>query len=251
MLRKILIIVGILALGLAIIFIFSVISAKNTPPPLLVNNFVELEKISRISKYRSCAGHVTVPQDARENKRSMKHYFWVKPEYVGTDKVKIYAPYEGYVSDIRSDPQENLEGEIWIVPKRALPILPPMGVWAFSVQHIIVRDDLKRGSEVKAGEIIGHAAIPEQGRASFDIVYAKPALKPKKIDNWNSPFSDLDSVFNHMSDEVFAKYQEKGISSKETLLISKEERNDNPCEYQGSGPYFNNQENKENWAYLE
>lgn len=251
MLRKVLIGAGVLILGLVLIAVISLISAKNTPPPKLVENFVDVGKITRISKFRSCAGHVTVPQDERENKRSMKHYFFVKPEYVGTDKVKIYSPYEGYVSSIRSDPDEGLEGEIWIVPKRALPMLPPMGIWAFSVQHIIVRDDLKRGSEVKAGEIIGHAAIPSEERASFDIVYAKPALKPKMIDNWNSPFADLDSVFNHMSNEVFVKYQEKGVTSKENMFITPEERDQKPCQYQGSGPYFSNQEDPDNWVYLE
>ncbi|MBI2420660.1 MAG: hypothetical protein HYV38_01090 [Candidatus Levybacteria bacterium] len=250
MLRKILIGVGVLITILIAIVIVSIISAKNIPPPELVANFVDLNEITRISKYRSCAGHVTVPQDERESKRNMKHYFFVKPELVGTDKVKIYSPYDGYISSIRSDPQEGLEGEVWIVPKRALPMLPPFGIWAFSVQHIIVGDNLRRGSEVKVGDVIGHAAIPTEERASFDIVYAKPALKPKTIDNWNSPFADLDSIFNHMSEEVFAKYQEKGISTKEEVFIASEARDKEPCEYQGDGPYFSNQEDPMNWVNL-
>lgn len=250
MLRKILLGVGILILALSAILIISFISAKNTPPPQLTANFVDVENLTRISKYRSCAGHVTVPQDGRESKRNMKHYFWVKPELVGTDTVKIYAPYDGYVSSIRSDPEENLEGEIWIVPKRKLAILPPIGIWGFSVQHIVINGDLRRGSEVKAGDIIGHAAIPTEERASFDIVYGKPATKPKIIDNWNSPFSDLDSVFNHMSENVFAMYQKKGITTKEDMLITSKERDQKPCKYQGSGPYFTNQEDPDNWTYL-
>lgn len=225
-------------------------SAQSEPPPLIVDNFVDLNKIEKISRYRSCVGHTTVPQDKSEMKRSMKHYFWVKPEFVGTNAVTIFAPYEGYVSDVRSDPKENLEGEIWIVPKRALPMLPPFGVWQFSVQHIIVRNDLRRGSEVKAGDIIGYAAIPSEDRASFDIVYAKQALIPKMIDNWRSPFSDLDSVFNHMSENVFVQYQGKEISSKEDLIISKEKRNENPCKYLERGPYFSNQDDPSNWVII-
>lgn len=251
MLRKILLAIGVLISVILVIGITSFISAKNQPPPQLVADFVDVENLTKISKYRSCAGHVTVPQDERESKRNMKHYFFVKPELVGTNKVKIFAPYDGYVSSIRSDPQEGLEGEIWIVPKRTLQFLPPMGIWAFSVQHIVVADNLRRGSEVKAGDVIGHAAVPSEERASFDIVYAKPAMKPKMIDNWNSPFSDLDSVFNHMSSEIFAKYQERGVETKEDMFITKEERDQKPCEYQRNGPYFENQKDSSNWTYLE
>ena len=248
--NKVFIGIGTFVLIILFIVLFSFISAKNEPPPQLIANFVDLDNIIKISKYRSCVGHVTVPQGERETKRSMKHYFWVKPELVGTDLVKIYSPYDGYVSDVRSSPQENLEGEIWIIPKRVLPILPPIGVWQFSVQHIIVREDFRRGGEVKAGEVIGYAAIPTKERASFDIVYAKQAFVPKMIDNWNSPFADLDSVFNHMTDNVFAMYQKRGIAVKEDILISEEARNSNLCQYQGEGPYFENQETPENWVVL-
>jgi len=248
MVKKILIAFGALIFVLILVILLTIASSGNEPAPLLVANFVDLDKITRISKYRSCTGHVTVPQNEQENKRSMKHYFEVKPEYVGTDAVKIYSPYDGYVSVIRSEPGSGLEGELWIVPKRALPMLPPFGVWQFSVQHIIIKKDFRLGSEVKAGEIIGYAAIPKSNRATFDIVYAKQGLIPKKIDNWSSPFADLDSVFNHMSEEAFANYQQKGITSKEMLLISKEERDNKPCQYEGQGPYFINQEDPDNWV---
>ena len=249
MVRKILISVGALIIILVAAIFFAFQSAQNEPPPLLVSNFVDLDNITRISKYRSCVGHTTVPQDERESKRSMKHYFEVKPEYVGTNSVKIYSPYDGYVSVIRSEPPD-LEGEIWIVPKRKFPMLPPVGTWQFSVEHIIVREDLKQGSEVKTGETIGYAAVPEENRASFDIVYAKQALVPKEIDNYTSPFVDLDSVFNHMSEQVFAEYQQKGVTSKERMLISKEERDNRQCQYEGQGPYFINQDDSDSWVVL-
>lgn len=80
------------------------------------------------------------------------------------------------------------------------------------------------GDEVKAGELLGYAALSEERGDSFDVIFGKMSMIPKKIDNWTAPFADLDSVFNHMSEEVFAQYQKKGISSKEDLVISKEER---------------------------
>lgn len=248
--KKVLKIIGgaiiVLVLG---VFAFYVLAQK-APPPQIVANFTELDKIEKISKYRSCAGHTTVPQDEREMKRSMKHYFLVKPEYLGDDTVAIYSPYDGFVASIRQDRAEGLEGEIWIAPKNIFAVLPPVGRWSFSVQHINIREGLKRGSEVKAGELIGYAAVAGGNRNTFDVVYAKGALTPKRIDNWLGPFTDLDSVFNQMSEKVFAQYQEKGITAKEKLIINKEERDQNPCAYKDNGPYFLNQEDPENWAVL-
>src|SRR3989339_1712707 len=104
MIRKVLIGSGVLILLLITVLFVSLKINENQPPPKLVANFVDINKVRQISKYRSCVGHTTVPQDERESRRSMKHYFEVKPEYVGTDAVKIYSPYEGYVSVIRSEP---------------------------------------------------------------------------------------------------------------------------------------------------
>lgn len=248
MIGKIFIVAGALVLILVVVIFFSIKSAQNEPPPEILANFTNLDKIEKISKYRSCAGHVTVPQDEREMRRNMKHYFWVKPEYNKSNTVEIYSPYDGYVSVLRDELGLDLEGEIWIRPKSKLVFLPPVGVWQFSVQHIDVRKDLKRGSEVKAGELIGYAALYEKRGDSFDIVYGKMGLPTKEIDNWTAPFADLDSVFNHMSDEVFSQYQQKGIAKKEDFIIPKEVRDKNLCEYQGEGPYFNNQFSEDNWA---
>lgn len=250
MLKKILLGLGAIVLVLVLVVFFSIRSAQKEPPPQIVANFTNLDKIEKISKYRSCQGHVTVPQNNKETRRNMKHYFWVKPEYNASEKVEIYSPYNGYVSIIRSEPELNLEGEIWISSKNIFALLPPVGVWNFSVQHLDVRKDLKVGDKVKAGELIGYAALSEKRGDSFDIVYAKLGLPPKKIDGWTAPFSDLDSVFNHMSDEVFAEYQQKGITSKEEVFISKETRDQNPCQYKDGGPYFAPQEKIDDWAEL-
>jgi len=245
--EKIFKIVGVfllfLILGLFVLFLF----ARNAPPPLIISNFTELDKIEKISRFRSCSGHTTVPQNRSEMKRSMKHYFWVKPEYLGSDTVEMYAPYDGFVAEVREDRADGLEGEIWIVPKDAFTILPPIDRWSFSVQHINIREDLKRGSEVKAGELLGYAAVDTDERGTFDVVYAKGAPSVKEIDNWRGPFLALDSIFNHMSDEVFQKYKDKGIASRFDAIISKEDRDANPCVYKDDGPYFQNQEDPNNW----
>lgn len=249
--KKVLKIIGLIILILisAVVILFAL--SQIARPPQITANFTELDKIEKISKYRSCAGHTTVPQDEREMKRSMKHYFWVKPEFLGSKTVEIYSPYDGFITGIRQDPAEGLEGEIWIAPKDIFAILPPISRWAFSVQHINIREGLKRGSKVKAGELIGYAAVAkDSNRDTFDIVFGQGAHAPKMIDNWNGPFADLDSVFNHMSGDVFEQYQKKGLASKETMIITKEARDQNPCAYKDNGPYFLNQDAPDNWVML-
>ncbi|MEK7132258.1 MAG: hypothetical protein AAB833_01950 [Patescibacteria group bacterium] len=240
-------VLGVLVIGLFLLFVLS----QKAPPPEIVANITELDKIEKISKYRSCAGHTTVPQNEREMKRSMKHYFSVKPEHLGANTVDIYSPYDGIITTIREDRVEGLEGEIWIAPKNIFVILPPIGRWSFSVQHINIREGLQQGSEVRAGELIGYAAVESGNRNTFDVVYAKGGAVPKRIDNWVGPFTDLDSIFNHMSDKVLAQYEGKGVVSKDDLIISKEDRDQNPCEYKDAGPYFINQEDPENWVVLQ
>lgn len=250
--RRVLKRIGVVILILVLAVVLLMTLAQNAPPPQIVANFTEIDKIEKISKYRSCAGHTTVPQDEREMKRSMKHYFWVKPEHLGADTIEIYSPYDGFVTSTRQDPTEGLEGEIWIAPKDIFVVLPPIGRWTFSVQHINILEGLKRGSEVKAGELIGYGAVSATAnRNTFDVVYGKGTLMPKMIDNWMGPFSDLDSVFNQMSGDVFAQYQEKGITSKDEIIISREERDQNPCTYKDSGPYFLGPEDPDDWAILQ
>jgi hypothetical protein len=248
--KKSLRIVGITIIVLLAIVLFLYIAASMAPAPKVIANFTELNKIGKISKYRSCAGHTTVPQDESESKRSMKHYFMVNAEYLGNDTVAIYAPFDGIVTTVRQDLSDGLEGEIWIVPNDLFALMPPVGRWSFSVQHINIRDGLNRGNSVKAGELIGYAAVSGGVRNTFDVVYAKGALFPKEIDNWNGPFKKLDSIFNHVSDDIFAKYREMGVESRNDFIISREERDINPCTYKDDGPYFMNQDNPKNWVTL-
>lgn len=100
---------------------------------------------------------------------------------------------------------------------------------------------------MKARELIGYAAAPTDQRDTFDIVYAKLGTPSKIIDGWTAPFADLDSVFNHMSDEVLAQYQQRGVSVEE-VIVPKEERDQNPCKYIGAGPSFAPQEGADDWV---
>lgn len=234
MIKKILLGIVILILLLASIVFSSIIYNGRLEPPQLVANFVDLNKVRQITKFRSCAGHTTVPQDGREMKRSMKHYIMLYPEYYKENFVQIFAPYDGYIALLFGNE------EIWIAPERKswLAILP-INQWMFSLTHVKPREGLKMGDKVKAGELIGYGtfSVSEPGVPSFDAVYGKMSIPPKKVDNWNSPFGDLDSVFNHMDEKVLEEYERKGVT-RENIIISKEERDNNPCTYRDGGPYF-------------
>ena len=183
MVRKILLGIGILIL-LAVVVVFASVAYNGSlEPPQLETNFVDLDTVRRISKFRSCAGHTATPQHGQEPKRSMKHYFTLYPEYEKENFVEIYAPYDGYIA-LFAGPEE-----IWFAPgeKSVFSILP-MNRWMFSVTHVKAREDLNMGDYVKAGEVIGYGTFSpkyERGYPSFDVVYGKlgSLLKMKKVDN--------------------------------------------------------------------
>jgi len=211
------IVIGIIIVGWVIL---AVINAKHKSnlQPVLTANFIDLDKVDKISKYRSCQGHTVVPQESMESKRNMKHYVVLKSEFTGGNKVPVYSPLNGVVKSIRSEPDKGLEGEIWLGVKG--------NDWDFSIQHINIASNIKGRQKVKAGDIIGYVA-----NRGIDVVYGVGARSVKMIDGrYESPYSDLDSPFNHMSTELMAQYQAKGISQSD-MSYTKEQRDAIPCQY--------------------
>ncbi|PIP51397.1 hypothetical protein COZ61_01190 [Candidatus Berkelbacteria bacterium CG_4_8_14_3_um_filter_33_6] len=208
--------------GLVVIFGFLVVISnlknKTAPQPVLTANFIDLDKVDKISKYRSCQGHTVVPQESMESKRNMKHYVVLKPEFTGGNKVPVYSPLNGVVKSIRSEPDKGLEGEIWLGVKG--------NDWDFSIQHINIASNIKGRQKVKAGDIIGYVA-----NRGIDVVYGVGARSVKMIDGrYESPYSDLDSPFNHMGTELIAQYQAKGINQND-MSYTKEQRDAISCQY--------------------
>lgn len=221
------------------IFTAGIYFFKHTEPvsqPILTANFIDLAKVEKISKYRSCQGHTVVPQDESESARNMKHYVILKPEYVGGNKVEVYSPISGIVSSTRAEPQKGLEGEIWLGNKDSN--------WAVSIQHLVILDSIKEGKKVKAGEIIGHVA-----NNGIDVVYGVGAGNVKTIDGYQSPYLNLDSPFNHINESVLALYQAKGIE-KADLIYSKEYRDQNPCKYRDERGGLNDIDHPEDWVKI-
>jgi len=218
------------------------------PPVLKISTmFIDLNKIKMISKFRSCQGHLVVPGTGDEPRSTMKHYFKVKPEFVGTnDKVAVYAPFKGYIFDIALDRCRRPTGpcygggEIGLLPIESLDKFRPEDTWSFSVIHIKPLPNLKVNDIVEEGQLIGFGDFVggDESYNTVDIVISKHATQPVIIDGYSSPYSALDSLFNYLDENVWNEFKAHGIKSKEELFFSKEYRQTHECRYEGSGPYF-------------
>lgn len=223
--------------------------AKINPPkqkaetkPQVTENFVNPAKIAAITKFRSCQGHVVVPQDGLEPRSNMKHYFYLKKAFTGERRqVELYAPFDGYVSDIYQGDADFSDRN---PASRDMTISKKKGItsrngWGFTFLHIEPRDGLKEGQAVKAGELVGYVSlelIPPY--YAFDVAYAKMGTFPKKVDNWTSPYAELDSVFNNTSEAVVLQYQTLGATSAQDFVIDKPTRQTDPCQYGQDGRSF-------------
>lgn len=186
---------------------------------------LDLTQIEGISKYRSCAGHDYSGynfEQTKEENRSMKHYIFPISEFQGTiDKVKMFAPFDGKVSNI--DAESDQIGKSGKRPKtgNSIRFSTPVDKNAyFEFSHIYFVKDFKVGDKVKSGELVGYAALGDEGN-DFDIVLSGPR------ETMNAVFG---SAFDHMTDSVLAEFAKYGITPENTKF-TKEYRDANPCDF--------------------
>jgi hypothetical protein len=173
-------------------------------PKFIVNNYIELDKIDSISRYRSGVGHDY--SDSYESCRSMKHYF--KPRYdVDWASVKIYAPVNGTI--INMFPDSIWGTQIWIMPSG----MPAFNVTLF---HVNITIPLSIGSNVLSGQQIGTHYGP--GTTS-DVAI--------QINAPNNTFQRV-SYFDVMTGQLFNCYKSRGIMEEDSFIISKAARDADP-----------------------
>jgi len=237
---------GLVAIVIIVVGLFGHRTTTTRPSdedqPQITANFVNPAKIAVISKFRSCQGHIVVPQDGSEPRSNMKHYLYLKKEFTAARRqVELYAPFDGYVSDIYqgdkdfSDRHESSR-DLTISQKKGLTA---RSAWGFTFLHIEPRDGLKEGQKVTAGDLLGYVSlelIPPY--YAFDVAYAKMGTFPKKIDKWNSPYAKLDSAFGQATEAVIAEYRELGAKSASDFVIDQATRQASPCQYGPDGRSF-------------
>ncbi len=185
---------------------------------------LDLTQIERISKYRSCAGHDRSGYSFAgvfESDRSMKHYVYPVKKFQGTtNAVKLFAPFDGTVATINPE-KDNVGGR----PKGghgigfSTPVDPNV---IFQFGHIYFVKDFVVGDSVKAGELVGYAALGNVGN-DFDLDLLGTRLP-------TSGAEVLGSIFEHLSPAVEAAFAKVGITP-DTTSWSAEYRDAHPCYY--------------------
>jgi len=197
--------------------------------PKFVNvNYIDLQKVTQLSKFRSSDGHDysdtsqfgTVQtanshgvRDANgkvEACRSMKHYF--RGVEAGTN---IYAPVSGTITSFEAD--GGLGGQIEIQSDE-------QPAFYFVIFHGVPNADYAVGQHVEAGQLLGHH-------------FGSPLVSSDIAVFVNTPNGQhLISYFEVLTDEAFAPYQARGIATREQLIFTKAERDADP--YQCTSAMF-------------
>lgn len=201
----------------------------NGIPQFVGADYIELDNINKISKFRSSAGHDY--SDDFELCRSMKHYYWPKGGSPGGTHepswttIKIFSPINGTFSKI----YQEWAGEKIEIKSDEYP------AFYFTIFHVDLNPAFDDGDRVYSGQQIGtHAS---------DETMSDVAVGVNTPNVWK-----LISYFDVMTDSLFQVYQARGLNSRNDVIISKEARDDDPltCE----GETFTNAGNLENWVVL-
>ncbi|GEM_PF-2267390 len=217
-------------------------TGKNTGntsiPKFIQADFIDLSKITNISKFRSGSGH-DFSRGSGETCRSMKHYFNVdrpleieqlinknkgmSPLPDGKTDIPIYSPVNGKIIGIEPD---QFGKQFYIQPDSH----PKLTVRIF---HVYPLPGIQKGGKVKAGQKIGVIGQYQ----NTDIAIAQNRTK-------------YISYFEVMPDKIFAKYQALGVKNREELIISKAARDANPLKCNGEWFAEHYESDPNNFVYL-
>lgn len=174
-------------------------------PQFITRDFINIDKISCVSLFRSSVGHDYSWASPEEECRSMKHYFRPREDVDGTTLI-IFTPTSGIVVRMR---EEWIGTQVEIVPDAA----PDFTIHIF---HIFLDPSIVEGVHVRAGQPLGmHTGVT----SAADIGVRGPA--------------DAYSYFQVMTPQLFQKYIDKGVQSVDDFMLTKEERDNDPLECDG------------------
>jgi hypothetical protein len=192
-------------------------------PRFIAQDYIELPKIARVSRFRSGIGHDY--SDSVERCRSMKHYFQPSGA-VDWGSVTITAPVSGKVESLQNE--TTFGTQVQIVPNEQT---------AFTVIlfHVRPAASLVIGASVVAGQPIG-THIGSQTMSDIAIRVSTPrGLR-------------FVSYFDAMSDSLFQRYAARGVASRSAMIIGAAERDANALTC--SGEQFQSAGTLTNWVDL-
>ena len=207
-------------------------------------NFTELNNFSRMSKLRSGVGHdysswTSEHDPSGMNCKSMKHYFIPKgvprqnslyattPHSFEWMSTKFFAPMDGTITAVNyTDTPDGREAQFSILSSE-------YPGYYISFLHIRLLPGLVKGSSVTAGQQIGTLGNEQ---AWGEIVAEVHFSRDSKA---------LISFLQVATDEVLQLYKDRGVTSAEDVIITKEERDANPlaCERKTAAGWFKGSSN--------
>jgi hypothetical protein len=197
---------------------------KDGIPKFIGANYIELDKIFQISKYRSSFGHDY--SDGFEQCRSMKHYFEPRND-VDWSTIKIYSPVNGKIVFLEQE---------WAGLKIEMTCneYPAFRICIFHVNPLV---PINLGDTVFIGEQLG-THIGSQTMSDIAVFANDPAHRRRMV-----------SYFEVITDDVFDEYVTKGVNTRQSMIISKEERDANPLTC--NGETFTSFDPLTNWVILQ
>jgi len=193
-------------------------------PSIIAADYIELDKIDRVSLFRSGVGHDY--SDGVETCRTMKHYFMPKAN-VDWAAVVISSPLPGTIARMENETTFGTQIQI------ASAVLPAATVILF---HVVPDAAVVVGATVAAGQRLGHH-VGSQTMSDVAIRVMSPSGMR------------LVSYAEAMDDQTFARYAARGVPSRAALTISRPARDAASLTCQGEA--FTNSGSLEHWAMLE
>ena len=192
-------------------------------PKFIRTNYIELDLINRISRFRSGIGHSYT--DDFESCRSMKHYFEPKGN-VDWSVVKIFSPVSGEVIRVF---EEWAGDQVQITPT-------DQPSFYLSIFHIKLIRPLKAGDRVTEGELLG----THIGAQTMSDIAVGVTVNGKR---------KLVSYFDVITDSLFQQYTRRGATSRAQFIITKEDRDGDSLRCAGDA--FMNSGKLSHWVELQ
>ncbi len=178
-------------------------------PKFVKYNYIDLDSIEYISKFRSCVGHDYSFGSGEEYCRSMKHYYKMF-NIVDWSKVEIRSPVIGQIVDIYPE----WAGDKITIKSEEHP------AYLFVIFHVNRESPITVGTRVLANQVIGKH-IGSQTQSDIAVM--------KIIKSNMSETLQLVSFFSIMSDSLFNTYIYRGAETISDFILSQEERDASPC----------------------
>ena len=196
---------------------------KDGIPHFVNSNYIALDKIYRISRFRSSVGHDY--SDAFEQCRSMKHYFEPLAS-ADWSKVDIFSPVSGEITRVEQE---------WAGTKLEM-VSKDYPAFRFVIFHIQTKKNYAVGDPVAEGEALG-THIGSQTMSDIAVIVNDPTRQGRMV-----------SYFYVLTDQVFNQYMAKGALSRDDFIISRSLRDANPLQCVDGN--FMNSDTLQNWTFL-